>query len=302
MTKRKVIIDTDPGIDDILAIATAYTYDDYEIIGMSTVTGNVSLEKTTNNAILTLDILEKDTPIFVGNSKSLTLPRDYDSNVHGNDGMGNLYKKYRHNTPKMEREISDIFALKRLIDESDSKVTIIALGPLTNIAQLLIMDPLIHEKIEEIHIMGGGIKQGNTTALSEFNFYCDSIAANKVIQSGMKIYLSALDATSQVYFEEEEFKTMPETNKKTVFIKDTVAYYMSLDPYMHDALAVLSLMNHSIFNYEKRQLNVLVSPGIADGMLYDDRKDERSNVMFVQVPNRKQVVEEVINRITTYQD
>lgn len=302
MTKRKVIIDTDPGIDDILAIATAYTYDDYEIIGMSTVTGNVSLEKTTNNAILTLDILEKDTPIFVGNSKSLTLPRDYDSNVHGNDGMGNLYKKYRHNTPKMEREISDIFALKRLIDESDSKVTIIALGPLTNIAQLLIMDPLIHEKIEEIHIMGGGIKQGNTTALSEFNFYCDSIAANKVIQSGMKIYLSALDATSQVYFEEEEFKTMPETNKKTVFIKDTVAYYMSLDPYMHDALAVLSLMNHSIFNYDKRQLNVLVSPGIADGMLYDDRKDERSNVMFVQVPNRKQVVEEVINRITMYQD
>ena len=302
MTKRKVIIDTDPGIDDILAIATAYTYDDYEIIGMSTVTGNVSLEKTTNNAILTLDILEKDTPIFVGNSKSLTLPRDYDSNVHGNDGMGNLYKKYRHNTPKMEREISDIFGLKRLIDESDSKVTIIALGPLTNIAQLLIMDPLIHEKIEEIHIMGGGIKQGNTTALSEFNFYCDSIAANKVIQSGIKIYLSALDATSQVYFEEEEFKTMPETNKKTVFIKDTVDYYMSLDPYMHDALAVLSLMNHSIFNYEKRQLNVLVSPGIADGMLYDDRKDERSNVMFVQVPNRKQVVEEVINRITMYQD
>lgn len=302
MTKRKVIIDTDPGIDDILAIATAYTYDDYEIIGMSTVTGNVSLEKTTNNAILTLDILEKDTPIFVGNSKSLTLPRDYDSNVHGNDGMGNLYKKYRHNTPKKEREISDIFGLKRLIDESDSKVTIIALGPLTNIAQLLIMDPLIHEKIEEIHIMGGGIKQGNTTALSEFNFYCDSIAANKVIQSGIKIYLSALDATSQVYFEEEEFKTMPETNKKTVFIKDTVAYYMSLDPYMHDALAVLSLMNHSIFNYDKRQLNVLVSPGIADGMLYDDRKDERSNVMFVQVPNRKQVVEEVINRITTYQD
>lgn len=302
MTKRKVIIDTDPGIDDILAIATAYTYDDYEIIGMSTVTGNVSLEKTTNNAILTLDILEKDTPIFVGNSKSLTLPRDYDSNVHGNDGMGNLYKKYRHNTPKMEREISDIFGLKRLIDESDSKVTIIALGPLTNIAQLLIMDPLIHEKIEEIHIMGGGIKQGNTTALSEFNFYCDSIAANKVIQSGIKIYLSALDATSQVYFEEEEFKTMPETNKKTVFIKDTVAYYMSLDPYMHDALAVLSLMNHSIFNYDKRQLNVLVSPGIADGMLYDDRKDERSNVMFVQVPNRKKVVEEVINRITMYQD
>ena len=150
--------------------------------------------------------------------------------------------------------------------------------------------------------MGGGIKQGNTTALSEFNFYCDSIAANKVIQSGIKIYLSALDATSQVYFEEEEFKTMPETNKKTVFIKDTVAYYMSLDPYMHDALAVLSLMNHSIFNYDKRQLNVLVSPGIADGMLYDDRKDERSNVMFVQVPNRKKVVEEVINRITTYQD
>ena len=165
MNKRKVIIDTDPGIDDLLAISLALVSEELDILALSTVFGNVNLEHTTKNAQLICDMLEKDIHIIKGAEKPLVYSRKQSAGVHGEDGMGGLRNKYRPTTP-IKNEINvGISKLHKIIKESDEKVTIIALGPLTNIATLLLADETIKDNIEEIHIMGGGFAMGNVNEL-----------------------------------------------------------------------------------------------------------------------------------------
>lgn len=302
MTKRKILIDTDPGIDDVLAIATAYCIDSLDIVALSSVKGNVSLEYTTRNAILTLDILKQNTPVYKGSKEPLVNSPVRNSNVHGSDGLGNLYDSYREATPPIDRKTGGLYDLAEYISQSEDKITIIAIGPLTNIAKLLMINPHLNEKIEAIYIMGGGLKKGNVTDLAEFNFYCDAYAAQKVLLSGIDIYLSALDATTQVYFTYEEFDAYAVKNNQSEFIKKTLEYYINLDPYLHDVLAVLSLSDPQLFEFKKMNLNVLTSADSANGMVYESELKNNGNVYFVDVKSRENVVKRVFDIINTYND
>lgn len=298
MNKRKVIIDTDPGIDDLLAISVALVSEEIDIIGISSVFGNVSLENTTLNAQLICDILEKDIKIIKGSDKPLFYERKRSSNVHGDDGMGGLRNHYRSKVEEKNQIYEGISELRDLIYNCDEKVTIIALGPLTNIAKLLLVDENIGERIEEIHIMGGGDRIGNVNELAEFNFYSDGYAAKIVMNSEIPIYLSGLDVTSKVYFKDEELEGLKEDTLKQRFIKESVQYYANLDPFMHDICAVLTLTHPELFTFKDVAADVIASNDVTDGMQYILRDESiPKTTKFVDTNKREEIIKYIFDTI-----
>lgn len=297
MTKRKVIIDTDPGIDDLLALSIALASPHLDVLAISTVFGNVSLDNTSQNAVLIADIFEREIPIFKGIDKPLFYQNKNVSSVHGNDGLGNLRNKYRKDVKPLNKLNEGLLNLYQAIKNSDEKLTIIALGPLSNIAALLLVDESIKDNIEEIHIMGGSDRVGNTTELAEFNFYSDAYAAKIVLTSDIPIYLSSLDVTRKVYFSEEELELFPQDTFKQKFIKESVEYYASLDPFMHDVCSILTLTHPHLFTFKQVAMDVIVSSDVSDGMSYiiRDKTVERNNlnknIYFADTDKRSEIIE-----------
>ena len=191
---RKIIIDTDPGIDDTMAIYLALNSDFLDVIGITTVYGNTSNTQGAENALRILEIAKRDDiPVLTGASKPLTT--EYLGKgevVHGKDGQGNS------NLPKPQTKLSKKSAiefLKNKINEYPNEVTLVPIGPLTNIAQLLIENPDIDKKISEIVLMGGNaLSQGNASPAAEANIRNDPEAANIVFNSNALITMVGLDS------------------------------------------------------------------------------------------------------------
>ena len=191
MEKRPIIIDTDPGIDDALAIAIALFSEELDVKLISTVAGNVSLENVTNNALKLLSFWEKDIPVAAGADRPLIEPLVDASNVHGVTGM----EGYDFPEPKKELLLEEhaVNAMHRVIMESAEPVTLVPIAPLTNIALLFTMYPEVKANIKEIVMMGGSAGRGNKGVMSEFNIATDPEAAKIVFDSGLPIVMAGLD-------------------------------------------------------------------------------------------------------------
>lgn len=189
--KKPIIIDTDPGIDDALAIAIALFSDKLDVKLISTVAGNVSIEKVTNNALKLLALYEKNIPVAMGAKSPLIEPLVDASNVHGSSGMDG----YDFPEPKNELLCKNhaVLELRDTILNSKDKITLVPIAPLTNIALLFSMYPEVKENIAEIVLMGGSLTRGNKGVLSEFNFATDPEAAKMVFDSGLPIVMATLD-------------------------------------------------------------------------------------------------------------
>lgn len=196
---RPIIIDTDPGIDDALAIMLAAASPEVRILGIIAVAGNVGLEKTAPNAAALADLLQLDCPVGRGASGPLWR-RDTKPawDVHGEDGFGG------YALPTSTRELeAGVPLMARLIEESAEPVTVVAIGPLTNIAGLITHHPETARKVERFVIMGGGTldRLGNTTAAAEFNIYYDPDSAARLFdfasQSGVPVTMVGLNVTER---------------------------------------------------------------------------------------------------------
>jgi len=190
---RPIIIDTDPGIDDALAIMLAAESPEVEILGLVAVAGNVGLEKTAPNLAALADLLELECPIGRGSAGPLwrrdTMPA---WDVHGEDGLGG------YALPASTRALEPgVPLMARLIDESADPVTVVAIGPLTNIATLIAHYPETARKVERFVIMGGATldRPGNMTPASEFNIYYDPDAAARLFDFGVPITMVGLNVT-----------------------------------------------------------------------------------------------------------
>lgn len=190
---KNIIIDTDPGIDDALAIMLAAASPEVRILGMTAVAGNTGLEHTAPNLAKIADLLGLDVPLGRGAIRPLwrrdTVP---DANVHGADGLGG------YALPDSQRTLEPaVPLLARLVEESDQPVTIVAIGPVTNIALFINEYPETARKVERIVIMGGGARDvlGNATPTAEFNIYYDPDAAAAMFDFGVPITMIGLDVT-----------------------------------------------------------------------------------------------------------
>lgn len=196
---QKIIIDTDPGIDDALALLLACAAkDQLEVLALTTVNGNVGVEQVTKNAFKILKIAgREDIPVYQGNGKPLMREMDHCEEFHGDDGLGNLGMDDCNGIIQDETAVD---FLVRKVRQEKEEITIVPIGPLTNIAQAVQKDPGFVENVKELVIMGGAENGGNMSPHAEFNFWTDPEAAKIVFSAGFKkITMIGLDATSYVF-------------------------------------------------------------------------------------------------------
>ena len=270
MSKRKIIIDTDPGYDDACAIALASITDKLEILGITSVAGNQTIEKVTNNALAIASYLNISAPVYQGASCPIVKPIEVATSVHGITGLDNVNLP-PHNKVKEEKN-----AINFIIDSclSNDKITLVTIGPLTNIALALKLCPEIESHIELISIMGGSANIGNCTPAAEFNIYADPEAAHIVINSGVKIKLNTLDVTNLTILNDKIMERFEKIGTKSskLFYECNRNYGNNMKKFfgieygsMHDSVAVATLIDESIVKYKKAKVEIDLSHGISYG-------------------------------------
>jgi purine nucleosidase len=195
---RKIIIDTDPGQDDAVAILLAFASPELEVLGLTAVAGNVPLALTETNARKICELAGRpQTPVFAGAARPLLRPLVTAEHVHGRTGLDGPDLPEPAMKPQSQNAVD--FIVETLLREAPGSVTLCALGPLTNIALAMIREPAIVPRIREIVLMGGGyFEQGNITPSAEFNIYVDPHAADVVFRAGAPIVMMPLDVTHKV--------------------------------------------------------------------------------------------------------
>ena len=203
---RRVIIDTDPGVDDALAILLALRSPELQVEAITPVAGNVPLEFTLPNALKLVEIAGRtDVPVAGGARHPLVRKLVTGEHVHGNNGLAGVefpepkIKPVAESAPEM---------IRKIVKANPGEITIVAVGPLTNVALALRADPDLAAKIKAIVIMGGSLSGGNVTPAAEFNLYVDPEAARIVFDAGVPLTMVGLDVTRKVLFTDERLKVM----------------------------------------------------------------------------------------------
>ncbi|MGJ3254572.1 MAG: nucleoside hydrolase, partial [Elainellaceae cyanobacterium] len=196
MTSRPIIIDCDPGVDDAIALLLAFASPELEILGITTVAGNVPLSLTQTNARKICELATRpNIPVYAGCPRPIVRSLTTAEDVHGHTGLDGTH------LPEPQIPLQAQHAVPFLIEtllSAETPITLVALGPLTNLAIALIQEPRIIPNIQGIALMGGAIAQGNITSSAEFNMYVDPHAAHIVFASGIDITMIGLDITHQV--------------------------------------------------------------------------------------------------------
>ncbi|KAG8050264.1 hypothetical protein GUJ93_ZPchr0009g1629 [Zizania palustris] len=225
--KEKVIIDTDPGIDDSVAIMMAFQLaPGVQILGLTTIFGNCTTQRATRNALILCERAGRpDVPVAEGSAQPLNgrKPRVADF-VHGSDGLGNTSLP-DPTTSKVEQSAADFLVDK--VSESPGEVSVLALGPLTNVALAMKRDPSFARKVKRIVVLGGAFfVAGNATPSAEANIHSDPEAADMVFTSGADIYVVGLNITTQVYFTDKDLLELRNSNgKHAQFLCDICKFY-----------------------------------------------------------------------------
>ncbi|WP_367377446.1 ribosylpyrimidine nucleosidase [Enterococcus gilvus] len=194
MEKRKIILDCDPGHDDAITILMAAAHPKIDLLGITIVAGNQTLDKTVVNGLNVCQLLGIDAKVYAGMPKPLVREQVVAGNVHGESGLdGPVFGP-------LHRQAEKTNAVNYIIDTlmaSEGDIRLVPVGPLTNIAVAMRMEPLIIPKIKEIVLMGGAYGTGNFTPSAEFNIFADPEAAHVVFTSGAPIVMMGLDLTNQ---------------------------------------------------------------------------------------------------------
>jgi inosine-uridine nucleoside N-ribohydrolase len=258
---KRLIIDTDPGVDDAHAILLALAHPDVQVEAITTVSGNVSIDLTTANALKILDVAEKDIPVYRGCDRPLINMPEYAAYVHGADGLGDCGISASKRQVQTEHAVH---ALVRLANENPGELTLVAIGPLTNLAVALSLDPELPTKFKQLVIMGGAIySKGNAGSLTaEFNIHADPEAAHIVFSSWPMLSLLSWETTLAHVFTRQVInrffimgtpraRFFRDTNQKILgFIKDRLGQDMLFAP---DGLAVAAAIEPSIVTRSDRK-------------------------------------------------
>ncbi len=304
---KKIWVDTDPGVDDVFALAMLFeAQDQIEILGLSTIFGNTKIDKTTKNAKLILEAVGKEhLPVARGAAYPLYVPLDTSPFVHGENGLGDM----KLGEPTMaESPIRAPQAIVDVILAHPHEVTLLPIGPLTNIAMAYLIEPKIAGLVKEVVIMGGAVRcPGNITPTAEANFFHDPHAAQIVIRAGWPIYLAGLDVCAYGMIPDDMLYKICKSDKPlTPYIAGAVPFFknfLETHGFAHnevdfpDALAAAYLLEPEMFDVEEVHLFVEAegscqgqSVEVPHGKWYENLEDIRTfeadnslapvNVMF----------------------
>lgn len=276
---QPVIIDTDPGIDDALAIMLAAASPEIDLLGIIAVAGNLSLEVTTRNAAALADRLRLPCPIGAGASGPIgRRATRFAEDVHGFSGLGTV------TLPRSTRVVEPgIPLMARLVDESPARVTVLAIGPLTNVALLLTQYPNAHSGIERVVMMGGGTLEhtGNVTAAAEFNIYADPEAAARVMDSGIPITMVGLNVTQEALVSLDDLPRLVASGGQIAeMTRALLSSYREAEDRnsrvgraLHDSLAAAAIIDPAVLVTSRRHVDVETSGRFTTGMTVVDFRD-----------------------------
>lgn len=271
---QKIIIDTDPGVDDAMAIYYALESGKFDLVGLTTIFGNAHTDLTTQNALRLLEIAGMPhIPVAKGADHRLTGPFTHPADfVHGDDGQGNV-----HLPPPTTSAIDESAAafIVRQIMAHPGEITLVPVGPLTNIALALRLEPRIVENVKEVVLMGGAaFVPGNVSPAAEANIYNDAEAADLVFAAGWPLTMVGLDVTHKVkmtsaqlaQYGQSQKATSQHISKITPFYE---AFFKSRHPeadgiFVHDSTAISYLLDPSLFTVEQHPV-VVETQGISRG-------------------------------------
>lgn len=272
-TRRRAIIDCDPGHDDAIALILAHRH--AEVLGVTTVSGNAPLPATTANALLVLALLDADTPVHAGAAKPLVGAPVHAAGVHGESGLAGVDR------PPHARKPASDDAVGFLLDAAAPDVWIIAVGPLTNLALAIDRDPQWPRRIAGISIMGGSDGVGNATAVAEFNIFADPEAAARVFACGADITMCGLNLTHQLFTTDAIVGALRRRPAPTAqlaaqaftHLHDRMEAWRGIrEAALHDPCAVLAVTHPHLITARPRHVAVETAGELTRGMTVVDQR------------------------------
>ncbi len=285
---QKLILDVDTGVDDAFALALALRCPLAEVVSVCSVFGTASMEKTTRNTLMALRVLGMEDRFRVGRGADRPMSIDpvYFPEMHGQDGLGNASSKYpeprpQHGSPQADNTIIEAIKAHR------NQCVLVCLGPLTNVARAIKRHAEVMKTVQRIVIRGGALRvPGNLTAVAEFNFASDPLAAKTVLKSGLPITLIPLDVSQRVTFSRQEIEEARDrdgssTNKFLADASDmTSAYNLNMygfhGMFAGDALAVAAALQPSLVRTFPIHVDVEAQGEYAYGMSVAEFRKKRA--------------------------
>jgi pyrimidine-specific ribonucleoside hydrolase len=285
--KKKIILDCDPGHDDAFAIMLAVQH--LDVLGITTIGGNCSLENVTTNALKILEVIgHPDIPVFKGHSCPMVTPLVTAPQFHGETGLDGPVLP----APKIQAQARH--GVDFIIDtlRSTEDVTLVATGPLTNIAAAINRAPDIIKRIKEISLMGGSVTFGNWTPSAEFNIFVDPEAAYRVFNSGVHIKMSGINLTRQCAIRAKELEEIKKIPTKTAAVAvDLINFFMDAseksanlaEADLHDACAVTWLIDPALIQGVPMFITVELKGEFTRGMTVCDYRHLRGPLPHVDL-------------------
>lgn len=292
MKKIPVILDCDTGVDDAVAIMLLHKLSQFNLVALTTVAGNVELEKTNANALRVLELIDSQVPVYRGAAKPIFREHVKAAYIHGENGLGGI------ELPQTRSEVPGIPAWDYIYEQAVSwkgDLEIIAIGPLTNLGLAFLKYRKLPDLIKKIVIMGGSASIGNITPAAEFNIYVDPEAADIVFQSGVPVYMCGLDVTMKAYFTPEEVEKVGGLgNKAAMFFRDVTQGPLNFSVRLglpgislHDPAAVLYAAEPELFETHQVGIRVetkgLLTLGRTVTDLYSDAQMENNGYIITNL-------------------
>jgi len=313
---KKVLIDTDPGMDDALAIILAAKSPEVEVLGISSVAGNYPIEVTTGNALKTLELIGKTTiPVARGMGKPLARPLAKDPFSHGSDGMAETHLPAPKTAPSSKHGVDQMIEAVRA---NPGEVTIITLGPLTNVAMAFMKEPSIVPQVKEIVSIAGSFglnkyafaNATGDTPQSEWNVYVDPEAAKLVFESGVPMRAVGIDVATHfdINFSEEELAKLKSSPRKEANIAEKMVRFVQgrgFESYcvLIDSMAVAAVIDPTLIGTVPARVGVETKGEITLGHTVADFRHHHgwAHLPEIQVANSadyRRFLDLVINRLT----
>ena len=269
----RIILDTDPGIDDALALFLALASPEVQLEAITTVSGNVHVEYTTRNALALLELTGRtDIPVARGCDRPLVGTPALAADVHGDNGMGNVILPEPQLRPVEEHAVEVII---EKIMGAPGEITLVAVGPLTNVALALRREPRLVQAVREVVIMGGALRvPGNITPCAEFNIFVDPHAAHVVLHAGWPIRLVTLDTTTRTLLKRELVDHLAASGSPvTSLMKQVVDYYCDVFGgarqlgalQMHDPLCLAATFRPDLLTWQEAYVDVELTGTLTTG-------------------------------------
>lgn len=276
MTQR-IIIDTDPGVDDALTFLLALASPEIKLEALTTTQGNVTLEKATRNALSILVLCHAShIPVVAGSMFPLVQPLRASALVHGESGIGNSRLPEPQTQPVSQHAVD--YLIERVLAEPD-EISIFPIAPLTNIAMAIRKEPKFAKAVKELVIMGGAIQEGgNMSPLAEFNIFVDPHAAHIVFHAGIPITLIPLDVTHKCLLKQEHIDRLMKINSPiSKFVRDAVEVYLKFSyehgfagSALHDPLTLATILAPELLTLKEYYVDVDISGGVSMGKTFAD--------------------------------